>query len=73
METGGRTNGASNARQVVAASAIRTVIEWYAFALYGAASAQELAAIHLPGESRRGVVLHFDNTPVRSRDHWGSS
>jgi hypothetical protein len=73
METGSRTNGASNARQVVAASAIGTVIEWYDFALYGAASAQELAATHLPGESRRRVVLHSDNTPVRSRDLWGSA
>jgi MHS family shikimate/dehydroshikimate transporter-like MFS transporter len=42
------TRGETNARQVVAASAIGTVIEWYDFALYGAASALVINRLFFP-------------------------
>lgn len=44
-------------RRVVIASSIGTVIEWYDFALYGAASALIFAPLFFPNESALGGVL----------------
>jgi len=55
-----RTNGEVNTRRVVAASAIGTVMEWYDFALYGAASALVIGPLFFPNEtSTVGILAAF--------------
>lgn len=49
-----------NTRRVVAASAIGTVMEWYDFALYGAASALVIGPLFFPNEtSTVGILAAF--------------
>lgn len=55
-----RTGGEVNTRPVVAASAIGTVMEWYDFALYGAASALVIGPLFFPNEtSTVGILAAF--------------
>ena len=75
MEAGSRANGVANARPVVAASAIGTVIEWYNFALYGAASALVINRLFFPDAGELvGTLAAFATSPwASSRDHSAGS